>query len=220
MHPATPRACYIPHLGSQSAMESLSDRFERAVAEFDRLNGEDPTQEKVSGVLHAAALAHADRVQAWVLHLNPEASEALRLSTRCQHLMRFRFPRSDFPEGRVGYLQWRKAAMRFHATEAEQVLKRVGYDNATISKVKRIVMKQGLNLDADVQTMEDALCLAFLEHDFPQFLQQHPEDKVLHILRTTWDKMSDAGRAAALELVGSLPEPAASLVQKAELSLD
>jgi hypothetical protein len=192
----------------------VSDRFDRAVAEFDRLNGEDPTTVKVNGTPRPRALLHADNVAHWIARLSPKASEPLRLAARCQHLMRFRFPRSDFPEGRVGYLQWRKAAARFHAAEAEQVLKRVGYETQVISKVKRIILKQGMNLDLDVQTMEDALCLSFLQHDFAEFIESHPDEKVLHIVGTTWEKMSDQARAEAQALPGLLGGRAAELLRK------
>lgn len=193
----------------------MSDRFDRAVAEFDRLNGEDPTTVKVDGKVRPRALVHADNVTHWIGQLSPKPSEALRLAARCQHLMRFRFPRSDFPEGRVGYLQWRKAAARFHAAEAEQVLKRVGYETQTISKVKRIILKQGMNLDLDVQTMEDALCLSFLQNDFAGFIEAHSDEKVLHILRTTWEKMSDQARLEAQSLPSLSGGRASNLLRQA-----
>ncbi len=204
-----------PHRPEPATSRCVSTLFDRAVAEFDRLNGEDPTTVKIDGEPRARSLVHADHVAGWVERLSPEASEPLRLAARCQHLMRFRFPRSDFPDGRAGYLQWRKAAARFHAAEAEQVLKRVGYDTQVISKVRRIILKQGMNLDPDVQTMEDALCLSFLEHDFTKFIDAHPDEKVLHIVRTTWEKMSDAARAEAQTLSTTLSGRAATLLREA-----
>ena len=63
-----------------------------------------------------------------------------------------------------------------------------------------INQKKALKLDADVQTMEDALCLAFLEHELEDFSAKHPEEKLIDILQKTWRKMSDRGHAAALAL--------------------
>ena len=39
--------------------------------------------------------------------------------------------------------------------------------------------KQGLKTNPDVQAMEDALCLSFLEHEFSTFSAKHDDDKVL-----------------------------------------
>jgi hypothetical protein len=108
--------------------------------------------------------------------------------------------RSSYPEGRVGYLQWRTQLARFHADRAAEILSSVGYDRALIDQVRRINLKQGLRSDPDVQTMEDALCLAFIEHEFDVFAAKHDDQKLIEILKKTWKKMSPRGREAALAL--------------------
>src|SRR5690606_2470925 len=70
----------------------------------------------------------------------------------------------------------------------------------TIEQVRRIVRKQGLTLHPDVQTMEDALCLSFLEHEYSAFCEQHDDEKIVEILVKTWRKMSPRARDRALEL--------------------
>jgi hypothetical protein len=193
----------------------MSERFDTAVRRLDALNAEDPVKELVNGVETPRLIAEADRVTAWILHLSPKASESLRLAARAQHLMRWKVKRSDYPEGRIGYRTWRRAAMDFHAAEARRVLADVGYDERTIAEVAEIVQKHGLRKNADVQTMEDALCLAFLERDLVAFAQKHDDDKLVHILKETWQKMSDAGHRAALSVVPQLPERLQRLVVKA-----
>lgn len=179
-------------------------RFRAALAAFDRENARDPR-----------ALEDAERLSRWVERLQPEASEALCLAARCQHLKRWEIPRAQFPEGRVGYLQWRKRLMRFHAEESAKILAAVGYDAPMIEKVRRINEKRGLGSDAEVQTMEDALCLSFLEHELEAFTRKHDDDKIVEILRKTWNKMSEHGHAAALELAPGLPERSRSLLMRA-----
>ena len=178
------------------------DRFARALAAFDRLNAEDPNQVSVSegGSVRPRELVDAERLSAAVELLEPRASEALRLAARCQHLRRWEIPRSSYPEGRIGYLEWRKALSRFHADRASEVLRSAGYDDGTIERVRAINLKRAITQDPDVQTMEDALCLVFLEHEAAEFAEKHPEEKVIDILRKTWRKMSERGRAAALAL--------------------
>lgn len=155
----------------------------------------------VAGVNRPRALVEAERLSAWVLRLDPNASVALRLAARCQHLERWTIPRESYPPGRVGYLTWRTELARFHARRAGEILSEVGCDQATIQAVQRINLKQNLKSNPDSQTMEDALCLVFLEHDFDAFLAKYPDrSKAVEILRKTWKKMSARGHEAALAL--------------------
>jgi hypothetical protein len=193
----------------------MSERFDTAVQRLDALNADDPVKVSVKGVETSRLVAEADRVSAWILHLCPDASEALRLAARAQHLMRWKVARSDYPEGRIGYRTWRRAAMDFHATETRRVLQSVGYDEETLARVSEIVQKHGLRKNPEVQLMEDALCLSFLEHDFEPFATKHTDEKLVHILKETWQKMSPAGHAAASELLPKLPERLQRLIRDA-----
>jgi hypothetical protein len=180
------------------------ERFERAKLVFDQLNGLDPVKESVDGVERPRLLVQADRLSAWIERLEPSASEALRLAARCQHLERWKIARDEFPPGRVGYLQWRTQLARFHAERAEGVLRGAGYEDDVVDAVRRIVTKQHLHSNPDTQTMEDALCLVFLEFELDAFLAKYPdEDKAVEILQKTWKKMSERGHQAALGLAFS-----------------
>lgn len=145
-------------------------------------------------------LVQAERLSTWVLRLEPGASEALRLAARCQHLRRWEIPRDSYPAGRLGYLEWRKALGKFHADHAAAILTGVGYDSDVVERVRTINQKKALKLDPDVQTMEDALCLVFLEYEADEFARKHPPEKVVDILRKTWRKMSERGQREALAL--------------------
>ena len=107
-------------------------------------------------------------------------------TTRCSsparghHLRRWTSPRSSYPEGRAGYLRWRKALHEQHARELGALLEATGYDNATIERVQAIVRKDGLGragTDTATQTLEDALCLVFLETQLPEVAAKlEPDD--------------------------------------------
>jgi hypothetical protein len=64
-----------------------------------------------------------------------------------------------------------------------------------------------------MQVVEDALCLVFMEHQFADLLAKEGPDKMLDIVRKTWGKMGEQGRAAALKL--ALPADQAEVVQRA-----
>jgi hypothetical protein len=177
-----------------------ASRFQTAILSFDRANAEDPHLLQVAGVQRPRELVQAERLSAWVERLAPEASEALRLAARCQHIRRWQSPRNSFPEGRVGYLKWRTQLGRFHADTVTQLLEGLGYERELIDAVRRINLKQNLHSSSDTQTMEDALCLAFLEFEFEEFCAKYPVEKVIEVVQKTWKKMSAKGHELALTL--------------------
>jgi len=185
-------------------------RVAATIADFAAQNGRDPRQIAVGSELRPQELVDAERLGAWVSRLVPDASIALRLAAHCQHLRRWETPRASYPEGRAGYLAWRTALRKTHADHAAETLRAHGWDDATIADVRRIVEKQG---GEDLQHMEDALCLSFLEHEADDFASKHADDKVIRILRKTWRKMSPHARQAALGL--ALSPRIAALVSRA-----
>ncbi len=178
------------------------DRLQRALAAIDAANAEDPHQISVRGESRPKELAHAELVSEWVLRLRPEASEALRLAARAHHLRRWAIPRSEYPTGRAGYHRWRRELQAMHATECAQLLEAAGYDADTIARVGELIRKQGLGREPEVQALEDAMCLVFLETQLADFSRQHEPEKLVDVLRKTARKMSPAAieQAAALPL--------------------
>jgi len=116
---------------------------------------------------------------------------------------------------RIGYLRWRKTLYQFHADKAGQILREVGYDDATIARVQSLLRKEKLKVDPEMQTLEDVICLVFLEYYFADFAREHAADepKILNIIRKTWAKMSPRGHAAALSL--RLSEKEMTLINRA-----
>ncbi len=180
-------------------------RLDRAIELIDDLNRQDPTTIKIGPDVLPRELAHSRFMTAWVLRLKPDAGPELLLAARAHHLQRWRIPRDSQPEGRRGYLRWRTGLHEFHATETARVLAEAGYDDATADRVGHIIRKRDLRRDPDVQTLEDALCLVFLETGFTALRRKQGDDKIADIIRKTIKKMSPAAQALALEL--DLPEP-------------
>ena len=189
------------------------ERFNAAIARFDAANTEDPTTEVFQSVVYPKELLYAQRMTAWLDQLAPDASEALRLAVRCQHIRRWTIPRHTYPMDRTGYLRWRTTLAKFHADTAAAILHDVGYDDATIRRVQTLLRKEGLKRDPEVQCLEDVICLVFLENYCAAFATQHDEVKVLDILQKTWKKMSSRGREVALTL--PIPTATRRLVEQA-----
>ena len=198
-NPGTGRAERAAMSGVTAGDED-NPKFRQAVERFDAANSQDPNRATADGREEPEALLYGRRMSQWLKRLAPDASEPLRLAVRCQHLCRWMIPRETYPMTRTGYHRWRTDLARFHADKAGQILREVGYDEATVGRVQSLVRKEGLKSDPETQTLEDVACLVFLENYFPDFSKRHDEMKVLGILRRTWGKMSPRGREAALGL--------------------
>lgn len=182
------------------------DRFDRAIAAIDAANADDPETIVVAGVERPKEQAHAEMMTAWVRRLDPDADEAQLLAARAHHLRRWSIPRSSYPDGRSGYLRWRTALKKQHASEVASLLSEAGYDDATIERVQRIIRKDGLGTGAStpdpaVQTHEDALCLVFLSTQLDELVEKLDDDeKAIDVLRKSAKKMSASGLEAAATL--------------------
>lgn len=178
-----------------------ADRYRAAVAAIDAANADDPITIVVDGQERPKELVHAEVVERWVRTLDPQADELQLLAARAHHLRRWVVPRTDYPEGRAGYLRWRTDHKKRQAAEVAELLASCGYDEPERERVASIVAKRGLGTDPQVQTHEDALCLAFLELQFDPVAEQLGDERTIDVLRKTMRKMSPAALAAA----GTLP---------------
>jgi hypothetical protein len=188
-------------------------KFAAALGRFDAENARDPNRETDAGQDHPREWLYAQRLTAWVLRLAPDASEALRLAARCQHLCRWESPRSSYPMTRAGYLRWRADLKKFHAEKSGAILRETGYDPETICRVQELNLKKNFPADPETRTIEDALCLVFLEFQFAALAAKTDEEKTINALQKSWGKMTDAARAEALKLTYGEREQA--LLQRA-----
>lgn len=197
-------------------MIANAERFKQALAKFDAANADDPNQEVFEGRSYPKELLYAQRMTAMLDRFAPDASEAVQLAARCQHICRWKIPRNTYPMDGEGYKRWRTNLYKFHGDTAGAIMREVGYDDEIIGKVQALLRKERLKVNPDTQLLEDVVDLVFLEHylaDFVSKYSHYEEDKLLGILRKTWLKMSEQGHAAALKL-NYTPEMLA-IVQKA-----
>ncbi len=191
----------------------MADRLQAALDAIDAANADDPNRIFVRGESRPKELAHAELASEWVLALDPEASEPLRLAARAHHIRRWEVPRGDYPDGRAGYHRWRRELQRRHAEHVGRILLEEGYDEATVARVQAIVRKQGLGTDPEVQVFEDALCLVFIETQFRELADRLGDEKLVDVTRKTIAKMSDAGIARVREI--SLSDEDLTLIERA-----
>jgi len=179
---------------------ATTDKLLLAFQQFDEANKQDPNTEVFEDTTYPKEVLYGIRMTERLNAFDPNASEALRLTARCQHICRWEIPRESYEMNREGYLRWRQELKKFHATKAASILEDIGYDKETIDNVKFLLQKKQLKKNEETQTLEDVICLVFLEFYFEPFAHKHPEDKTIDILQKTWRKMSTKGQEAALKL--------------------
>jgi len=181
-------------------MHDVEALLREAHRRFDALNAQDPRTIDVDGTPRPRELVRANWLERALFEIEPEPSLPLRIASRSQHLARFRVPRSEYPPGREAYLQWRRDLAKMHHELTDAILEELGFSDEVREAVRKIQLKIAIKRNPDVQTMEDALCLAFLRHEFVPFIEDYDDEKVIGILQKTWPKMSPRGHEHALRL--------------------
>ena len=176
-------------------------RLHAVLSMIDAANAADPGAE---------AGPYGERMSVELARLFPAASELLQIAARGQHVERWLLARAAFPEGRIGYLDWRREQGRRHALRIGAMMRDAGYGEAEIAATGRMLRKEGIKHDPQVQALEDTICFVFLRWYFQPFAAGREAGTLLKIVAQTARKMSPEGRARALAEF-ALPEPFADL---------
>ena len=196
----------------------MDARLERAFAAIDAVNADDPNTLLVRGQTRPKEQAHAELACEWVERLAPDAPDALRVAARAHHVQRWTIPRSEYPAGRSGYLRWRKSLQKHHGRIVREILTDQAWPTDEIDAVVALVTKRTLGRAPDAQTLEDAICLVFVETQLTDLSVRLDADHMVDVLRKTMKKMS----ARAIELAAALPQEEAdrALISRAVASLE
>ncbi len=191
----------------------MNTKFNNAIRLFDEANTNDPHTEISEGKLVPKELLYAIRMTEKLNKFEPNASEAVQLAVRCQHICRWEIPRDSYEMNRKGYLTWRRDLAKFHAKKAAGILAEIGYEDSLIDNVTFLLQKKQLKKNQETQLLEDVICLVFLEFYFEKFSTKYSEEKLIDIVQKTWAKMSDNGHESALKI--NFSDKSLTLIQKA-----
>jgi hypothetical protein len=188
------------------------ERLQRVFAAIDAVNAEDPHRVEVDGRQVPAELVYGQRITETLHRMVAEPSEPMRIAARGQHIGRWRLARKSYPEGRAGYLAWRRQQRVNQAERLGQIMAAEGYGADDIARVGTLIRKENMRADAEVQIFEDIICVMFFEHYLGDFVSRVEQEKLADILVKTWRRMSPLGRRYALML--ELPEVVTRLMQR------
>lgn len=176
------------------------EKLDAVLAAIDAANARDPAlHEDDDGTPAPEALLYGRRMSAELARLFPDASPHLAIACRGQHIERWALKRADYPEGKAGYLAWRREQARRHGARVAGIMTDAGWSEADAERVAALLRKEALKRNPETQALEDVVCFVFLRWYFAPFAAKHPHDKVLDIVAKTARKMSDAARARAVK---------------------
>lgn len=174
--------------------------FQNASLWIDAENAQDPNSETYQSKTYPKELLYSNRMYERLMDFHPNASEAVQIASKAQHICRWKVARESYPMDRVGYLKWREDLKKFHAKLTAEILEKAGYSQEFIDRVSFLIEKKLLKKDEETQLLEDVICLVFLEFYFDPFVHKHDREKMKNIILKTWNKMSEAGHQEALKI--------------------
>lgn len=192
--------------------------FETARDLIDTANRADPNRVSADGREWPKELLYSERMSEMLDRFKPDADEVMKLAIRAQHIERWKSPRKAYPEGRMGYLKWRKDLYKIQASRAAELMAEAGYEQDACDQAWQAVAKKNIKGNPNTQLLEDVTDLVFMEHYMLEFVGKHPEydeEKWIDIIRKTWNKMSPEAQQFAISGAVVLPESLTPLILKA-----
>ena len=186
------------------------DALLAVLAAIDAANAADPNSEPDG---RPAALVYGERMSEELARRSPDASEHLQIAARGQHVERWKIARTDYPDGRAGYLRWRTDQARAHAERVTGLMADAGYGPEDRDRVARLLRKEGIKRNPEMQMLEDVICFVFLRWYFADFTVKHADEDIERIVAKTARKMSPEARTAALAEFDLPPALAASFAE-------
>jgi hypothetical protein len=144
--------------------------YVKARSLIDAANKADPNRVTADGEDWPKELLYSERMSDMLERYRPQADDVMKLAIRAQHIERWKSSRQDYPQGRIGYLQWRKDLYKIQASRAVELMAEAGYDQAERDRAWQAVAKKNIKGNPDTQMLEDVTDLVFMEHYMLEFV--------------------------------------------------
>lgn len=161
----------------------------------------------VEATLRPEEIAYGKEVEKWTIELaggKSAVSPVLLLAAKAHKIEKATVRRSQFPGSEEGHSQWKAALKQQQEMRVKPILAKAGWGSEAIARVTTLLSMDGSREDKDMQVLEDATCLVFLQTDLPSMkIEDH--GKLVDLLHKTWVKMSPCARSKAIHLEYDAP---------------
>lgn len=166
-------------------------KYIQAISDIDKVNSQDPNMESEKGKEYPKELLYSVRMTSILSEFAPEAGELIHIAARGQHIGRWNIARTEYPEGKLGYHQWRRKLTAYHCKQVSIILTEQAYSKEEIEQVENLIKKKDLKNMPDAQLLQDVVSLVFLKYYVLEFAEKHLPEKVEDILKKMLNKMSE-----------------------------
>jgi hypothetical protein len=178
----------------------ILNSLDSAISQLTVAHQKDPNLETWNNEVFPAEWLYIRRITERLKGFSPEASTELIVAANCQHLCRWEIERTGFPEGRIGYYQWRNYLADYQFQKAKDIILGAGFSDEFAERVKLIVRKENIFTNPEAQMLEDVVCLVFMEFYLDDFIRAKSELNMATVILKTWNKMSERGHQEALKI--------------------
>ncbi|CAE7226601.1 unnamed protein product [Symbiodinium natans] len=156
----------------------------------------------IEAVLRPEDIAYGKEVEKWCLEIaggQAAVGPALLVAARAHKIEKAAVRRSQFPGSEEGHAQWKATLKQKQEMRLKPILAKAGWGSDAIERVTALLSMDGPREDKDMQVIEDATCLVFLETDL-RSMKIEDHTKLVDLLHKTWVKMSPRAQQKALLL--------------------
>ena len=125
-------------------MPTKQSIFVKARDLIDAANRADPNQVTADNREWPKELLYSERMSNMLERYKADADEVMQLAIRAQHIERWKSSRKAYPEGRIGYLQWRKELYKIQASRAVELMAEAGYEQDACDRAWQAVAKKNI----------------------------------------------------------------------------
>lgn len=125
-----------------------------------------------------AEVKHAELVHKWVLRLKPDADEALQIASFSHDIDRAitGITEKDLKDySKIDQFKQEHAIRS--ARFIEEIMRKEGYDNDIIDKVKYLVTNHEVGGDIESDILRNADSLAYFEYNVPLYMERNGKDR-------------------------------------------
>lgn len=202
-------------------------RLDKAIAAIDEINSKDPKKvPDENGRPVPFRLLYSKWLTDWVLKLDPDASDELRILARGKTVEGWelaKIRRDDYAPNTAGQRMWESDRKRWLAGRLTGVMKDAGYDEPAVKLVDDVMMGRDVPNPRDmrthdllgpfgmvnfrllqaarvVQTLGDAEALLFLDKNFSEMFDRLPANEVEAMVRKEVSGLSTPAVVAAMRM--------------------
>ena len=167
------------------------------------MNKFDLVLEEIKAITKNAAdkteYSHLYSVWQWVLKLKPDADIALQLAALGHDIDRSIEDRRKKREDFAIYDEYKKEHALLSAQIMYDILRKHGFDETTIAKVKYLIENHEIGGEGDVEILKEADSIAYF-NNLSHYQQTHTQEQTIDKIRFMYNRLNDKAKSMVSQI--------------------